>query len=111
VDCPRQAVGALRSAQASATATQSAGCTETPGKGVRKPRNRCTESIGTGVRIRPGPSVIDDIGLLPISADAAEGLYRLVDAAYEKRSLALSTNIHPSGFDQLMDKTIASVLL
>jgi hypothetical protein len=49
--------------------------------------------------------VIDDIGLLPISADAAEGLYRLVDAAYEKRSLALSTNIHPSGFDQLMDKT------
>ena len=56
-------------------------------------------------------TVIDDIGLLPISADAAEGLYRLVDAAYEKRSLALSTNIHPSGFDQLMDKTIASALV
>ena len=55
--------------------------------------------------------MIDDIGLLPISADAAEGLYRLVDAAYEKRSLALSTNIHPSGFDQLMDKTIASALV
>ena len=32
-------------------------------------------------------TVIDDIGLLPISADAAEGLYRLVDAAYERRSL------------------------
>jgi len=45
-------------------------------------------------------TVTDDIGLLPISADASEGLYRLVDAAYEKRSLALSTNIHPSGFDR-----------
>lgn len=56
-------------------------------------------------------TVIDDIGLLPISADAAEGLYRLVDAAYERRSLALSTNLHPSGFDQLMDKTIASALV
>ena len=56
-------------------------------------------------------TVIDDIGLLPISADATEGLYRLVDAAYEWRSLALSTNLHPSGFDQLMDKTIASALV
>jgi DNA replication protein DnaC len=56
-------------------------------------------------------TVVDDIGLLPISADATEGLYRLVDAAYERRSLALSTNLHPSGFDQLMDKTIASALV
>ena len=56
-------------------------------------------------------AVIDDIGLLPVSADAAEGLYRLVDATYERRSLALSTNLHPSGFDQLMDKTIASALV
>ncbi len=54
-------------------------------------------------------TVIDDIGLLNISQDAAEGLYRLVDAAYERRSLALSSNLHPSGFDQLMDKTIASL--
>ena len=56
-------------------------------------------------------TVVDDIGLLPISQDAAEGLYRLVDAGYEKRSLALSSNLHPSGFDQLMDKTIASALV
>jgi DNA replication protein DnaC len=56
-------------------------------------------------------TIVDDIGLLPISADAAEGLYRLVDACYERRSLALSTNLHPSGFDQLMDKTIASALV
>jgi DNA replication protein DnaC len=55
--------------------------------------------------------VVDDIGLLPISTDAAEGLYRLVDATYERRSVALSSNLHPSGFDQLMDKTIASALV
>ena len=52
--------------------------------------------------------VIDDIGLLAVAADAAEGLYRLVDAAYEKRALALSSNLHPSGFDELMPKTLAT---
>jgi hypothetical protein len=40
--------------------------------------------------------------------DAAEGLYRLVDAAYEKRSVAVSSNLHPSGFDELMPKTLAT---
>ena len=43
--------------------------------------------------------MIDDIGLLPVAVDAAEGLYRLVDAAYEKRSVAISSNLHPSGFE------------
>ena len=52
--------------------------------------------------------VVDDIGLLPVTADAAEGFYRVVDAAYEKRSLAISSNIHPAGFDELMPKTIAT---
>ena len=32
--------------------------------------------------------VIDDIGLLPVSTDTAEVLYRVVDAANEKRSEA-----------------------
>jgi hypothetical protein len=32
----------------------------------------------------------------PVSPDAAEALFRVVDAAYEKRSLAISSNIHPS---------------
>ena len=31
-----------------------------------------------------------------------------IDAAYEKRSIAISSNIHPSGFDELMPKTIAT---
>ncbi len=30
------------------------------------------------------------------------------DAAYEKRSIALSSNLHPAGFDELMPKTIAN---
>ncbi len=34
-----------------------------------------------------------------------------MDAAYEKRSVAISSNLHPSGFDELMDKTIASALV
>ena len=38
----------------------------------------------------------------------AEGLYRLVDAAYERRSVAVSSNLHPSGFDELMPKTLAT---
>lgn len=44
----------------------------------------------------------------PVSHDAAEGLYRIVDAAYEKRSIALSSNLHPAGFDELMPKTLAT---
>ena len=43
-----------------------------------------------------------------MSADAAEALFRVIDAAYEKRSIAISSNIHPSGFDELMPKTIAT---
>lgn len=50
--------------------------------------------------------VVDDIGLLPVAADAAEGLYRLVGAAYEKRSVAISSNLHPAAFDELMPKTL-----
>ncbi|WP_342451784.1 ATP-binding protein [Arthrobacter sp. H16F315] len=48
------------------------------------------------------------MGLLPVGTDAAEGLYRLVDAAYEKRSIAVSSNLHPAGFDELMPKTLAT---
>ncbi len=55
--------------------------------------------------------IVDDIGLLPISTDAAEGLYRLVDICYEQRSVAVSSNLHPSGFDQLIDHNIASALV
>ena len=55
--------------------------------------------------------VVDDIGLLPVTEEAAEGLYRLVDAAYERRSVAVSSNLHPSGFDQLMPPSLATALV
>ena len=58
--------------------------------------------------IRTDLIIVDDIGLLPVSAEAAEGFYRLVDAAYERRSLAVSSNLHPSGFDEIMPKTLAT---
>jgi DNA replication protein DnaC len=51
---------------------------------------------------------IDDIGLLPASPDATEGFFRVIDAAYERRSLAISSNLHPSNFDSIMPKTLAT---
>ena len=52
--------------------------------------------------------VVDDIGMLPAGQDAAEAFYRVIDAAYERRSVAITSNIHPSGFDQIMPKTLAT---
>jgi len=40
--------------------------------------------------------VVDDIGMLPAGQDAAEAFYRIVDAAYERRSIAVTSNIHPA---------------
>ena len=56
--------------------------------------------------VQPHLIVVDDIGMLPVGRDAAEGFYRLVDAAYEKRSVAIASNLHPAGFDELMPKTL-----
>jgi DNA replication protein DnaC len=53
-------------------------------------------------------AVIDDIGMLPAGQAAAEALYRLVDAAYERRSLIITSNFHPSGLDTIMPKTLAT---
>jgi DNA replication protein DnaC len=52
--------------------------------------------------------VVDDIGMLPAGPDAAEAFYRIIDAAYERRSVAVTSNLHPSGFDQIMPKTLAT---
>jgi DNA replication protein DnaC len=51
--------------------------------------------------------VVDDIGMLPAGQAEAEALYRIVDAAYERRSVAITSNIHPSGFDTMMPKALA----
>jgi len=61
-------------------------------------RHRADDSVTRAVRaiLRADLVVVDDIGLLPVSPDAAEGFYRLVDAAYERRSVAVSSNLHPA---------------
>lgn len=73
-------------------------------------RHRADDSVSKALTrlLRADLVVIDDIGLLAVNTDAAEGLYRLVDAAYEKRAIALSSNLHPAGFDELMPKTLAT---
>ncbi|KFF99153.1 IS21-like element helper ATPase IstB [Streptomyces europaeiscabiei] len=78
--------------------------------GVLVRRHRADDSIARALAkiIRSGLIIVDDIGLLPVSPDAAEGFYRLVDAAYERRSVAVSSNLHPSGFDEIMPKTLAT---
>ena len=52
--------------------------------------------------------VIDDIGMLPAGQEAAEAFYRVIDAAYERRSVAVTSNLHPAGFDTIMPKTLAT---
>lgn len=52
--------------------------------------------------------IIDDIGMLPAGQAAAEAFYRLIDAAYERRSMIVTSNLHPSGFDTIMPKTLAT---
>jgi DNA replication protein DnaC len=52
--------------------------------------------------------VVDDIGQLPAGQDAAEAFYRVVDAAYERRSVTVTSNLHPSGFDTIMPKALAT---
>ncbi len=78
--------------------------------GVLVSRHRADDSVSKAIArvLRAELVVVDDIGLLPVAQDAAEGLYRLVDAAYEKRSVAISSNLHPAAFDELMPKTLAT---
>ena len=78
--------------------------------GVLVRAHRADDSVTKAITriLRADLTVVDDIGLLAVGPDAAEGLYRLVDAGYEKRSIAVSSNLHPSSFDELMPKTLAT---
>lgn len=78
--------------------------------GVLVRAHRADDSLSKAVAkiVRAELVVIDDVGLLPVGTDAAEGLYRIVEAAYERKSVAMSSNLHPSGFDELMPKTLAT---
>lgn len=52
--------------------------------------------------------VIDGIGTLPIAQDGAEAFDRGVDAAYEKRSPAVTSNLHRAGFYTIVPKALAT---
>ena len=73
-------------------------------------RHRADDSISKAIKriTRVDLIIVDDIGMLAVGEDAAEGFYRLVDACYETRSLAVSSNLHPAGFDEIMPKTLAT---
>jgi DNA replication protein DnaC len=73
-------------------------------------RHRADDSISKAIRriARLDLIIVHDIGMLAVGEDAAEGFYRLVDACYEKCSLAVSSNLHPAGFEELMPKTLAT---
>jgi DNA replication protein DnaC len=75
---------------------------------LRRHRPDDTVAKAIGQLIRADLIIIDDVGLLPIAPAEAEALFRVVDAACERRSIALTSNIHPAGFDELMPKTIAT---
>ena len=80
--------------------------------GILARAHRIDDTINRAITpiLRSDLIIVDDIGLLPLSV-AAEGLYRLVDPAYEKRAVAISSNLHPSGFEELMPRTIATALV
>src|SRR5882757_4343422 len=52
--------------------------------------------------------VIDDIGDLPVESAQAEAFYPIIDCAYERRSIILTSNTRPDGFDSLMPKSMAT---
>lgn len=73
-------------------------------------RSRIDATTGKVVEriVRSELVVVDDIGLLTAGADEAEALYRLVDAAFEKRSLIVTSNLHPARFDSIFTKGLAT---
>lgn len=46
--------------------------------------------------------IIDDIGLLDITTEQAEGFLRLITATYANTSVAITSNYHSSNFDEIM---------
>lgn len=70
-------------------------------------RQRADDSVARAVNraLSADLVAIDDVGLLPVPAEAAEALFPVIDAAYARRSVAGLSNILPSGFDQLLPAT------
>ena len=47
--------------------------------------------------------VIDDLGILPIGLIGSEAIYRVIEAAYEKTSVIVTSNFSLSVFDQIIE--------
>lgn len=75
--------------------------------------HRADDTLGGAVVkiVRAEPVVIDDVGPLPVGAGAAQGPYRIADAVYERNSVAVSSNLHPSCFDDLMPRAPVRTML
>jgi DNA replication protein DnaC len=56
--------------------------------------------------------IIDDLGFTAMDRVAAEHLFRFVSAAYEKRSLIISTNVEFERWTRFLpDETVATAIL
>jgi DNA replication protein DnaC len=56
--------------------------------------------------------IIDDLGFTTMDRIAAEHLFRLVCAAYDKRSLIVSTNVEFERWTRFLpDETVATAIL
>ncbi|MCA1680527.1 MAG: IS21-like element helper ATPase IstB, partial [Actinobacteria bacterium] len=56
--------------------------------------------------------IVDDLGFTALDRVAAEHLFRFVAAAYEQRSLIVSTNVAPERWTQFLpDETVATAIL
>ncbi|MFN8192337.1 MAG: ATP-binding protein [Nocardioidaceae bacterium] len=44
----------------------------------------------------------------PAGLADGEAFYRVMDAAHERRSTAVTSNLHPSGLDTITSKTLAT---
>lgn len=64
---------------------------------VRAQRADDTVHRAVATVLRGDLVVAEDIGLLEVGTDAAEGLSRLVEGAYEKLSVVMFSNLHRSG--------------
>ncbi|MEV7021190.1 ATP-binding protein [Kitasatospora sp. NPDC093558] len=78
---------------------------------VRRPRRRgpgptVTRTVDKTTRC--DLVVVDDIGMPPCGQAAAEAFDRVIAAAHERRSVVATGNLHPSGFDSIMPKTLAT---
>jgi DNA replication protein DnaC len=77
-------------------------------------RGLADNSVGRliGGLLRHELIVIDDLGFTALDRVAAEHLFRLVAAAYERRSLIVTTNVAFERWTQFLpDETVATAIL